>query len=243
LGPGICVCVSVTCDLIGVGVDYVVQPLFNNFLTPQMHHGVTSTVVGNRFAVIAGLVDDPLVIVDIRPEGGITRRIPGAHKRSFAAVLAIDERLAWIIGGVDDNDVPLDLIEVVDLAFNTVSALPFALERPVARPKATFLDNAVVVVDDDDDLPQIITKDGRAILSPLIHPRAGAVAIGVGDAVVVIGGEDDKGVSRHVERIELVDLQVLPALSLPSCTVSALPDDGVIAGNTRNSVDTFRTAR
>lgn len=243
LRPGICVCVTGTCDLIGVGVDYVVQPLFKDFLTPQMHQGVTSTVVGNRFAVIAGLIDDPLVTVDIRAEGESTRRIPGAHKRSFAAVLAIDERLAWIIGGVDDNDVPLDLIEVVDLAFNTVSALPFALERPVARPKATLLDDAVVVVDDGDDLPQIITQDGRAILSPLIHPRAGAVAVGVADAVVVIGGEDDKGVSRLVERIEFVSPRGPPPLPLPPCTVSPLPDDGVIAGNTLNSLDTFRTDR
>lgn len=237
---GLCVCSGDACP--SLSTRYTVQRLADHDLSTQMGPGVSAAVVGDRFAVVSGLADNPLVTVDVRPEGGLIRFIDNAQRRRFAAVLPIDERRAWIIGGVDDADSATDLIEEVDLAFNTVTVLPFSLGRAVARPQAVVLDGAVVVID-DTDLPQIVGLDGTRLASPLIHPRAGAVAVAVADAVVVIGGEDDKGISRLVERVELVARRAPPPLPLPSCTVRPLPDDGVIAGNTRNSVDTFRTDR
>ncbi len=243
---GICVCAGDACS--PFTTRYSVQPLVTDPLTAQMREGVSGAVVGDRFTVVSGLTDNPLVTVDVRPEGGIIRLIDNAQRRQFAAVLPIDERRAWIIGGVDDSGVPLDAIEEVDLAFNTVSLLAFRLARPVARPQAALLGDAVVVVD-GSDTPQIIKPDPRnaaefvSVLSPLIQARSGAVTVGLADAVIVIGGEDDKGISRLVERVELVARRAPPPLPLPVCTVSPLPDDGVIAGNTRNSVDTFRTDR
>ena len=237
---GICVCTGDGCT--SFPTRYTVQPLVGDLLSLQMREGVTAAVVGNRFAVVTGLTDDPLITVDVRPDGGIVRRIENAQRRRFAAVLPLDERVAWIIGGVDDNDVSLDVIEEIDMAFNTVKLLPFRLERPAARPKAALLDDAVLVVD-GTDAPQIVRRNGTRVLSPLIGARSGAVTVGVDDAVVVIGGEDDKGVSRLVERIELVPRNAPQPSALPPCAVTPLPDDGVIIGNTRNSVDTFRTAR
>lgn len=238
--PGVCVCAGNACG--SFTTRYTVESLVTDPLTAQMREGVSGAVVGDRFAVVSGLAEDSLVTVDVRPEGGIIRLIDTAQRRQFAAVVPVDERLAWIIGGVDDEGVPLDLIEEVDLAFNTVRAMPFRLGRGVARPRAARLDDAVVVID-DSDLPQLVGLDGTPLTSPLIQARAGAVVVAVADAVVIIGGEDDKGISRLVERVELVSRRAPPPLPLPVCTVSPLPDDGVIAGNTRNSVDTFRTDR
>jgi hypothetical protein len=228
---GVCVCTAADCaDRDWARIDRIDLPTVG----PQTRAGVFG-----ESALVVGAVDDaPFIVVVLRGQPAV-RRFAGT-KRDHAAVVALDARRFWVLGGVDEDGEPTDLIEEFDIAFGRAEALPFRLPRPMGRPDAARLGDGVVVFDDSDE-PVLLNLNGERMPVPLIPPGDGAVvtAAASGTEVYLLGG---KG-GRSALALEVVDKDLALGPPPPLCTQLLLPEDGVLVGDTRNSIDTFRSER
>ncbi len=236
-GDGLCVCLADSCD--------AERSLSRSNITDgrlRYADGAALAMVGGRTALVAGLAELPLGIVDFRSDTVVVDDL-GQAPRHFAAIVAIDGRRAWVLGGEDAEGKALASIVEVDLALGEATLLTdVVLPRPVARPRAARLGDAIVVVDDGDE-PVVIDLEGRPRQAPLVPARRGSRVVVDGERLVLIGGADGEAPTRTVQALELVPRRAPDALPPTPCPATPLPEDGVIAGDTAIEDDSFQTSR
>jgi hypothetical protein len=234
-GGGRCVCVTSDCD----APRALVRELVSGVL--RYEDGVAMVHVGDDLALVAGLPDLPLALVNFANDA-IVQPIEASLQR-FAALVPIDGRRTWVVGGEDVDGAAVDWIVEVDVGAGTATRRSFSLPRPVARPRAGLLGDHVAVVD-DSDLPIVIDLAGVSRPTPIIPARTDSRLISFGDHVVILGGEDDDGSpTSTAQALELVSRRAGPPPVEPLCLATPVPDDGVISGNTLLADDSFQTSR
>jgi len=236
-GDGTCVCLIGDCDA---------ERSLRRQLIPDGRliyaDGAALQMVGGRIALVAGLEELALGIIDFRSDNVVVNDL-GQPPRRFAAIIPIDGRRAWIVGGEDAEGKALASVVEVDFALGSATPLPdVVLPRPVARPRGALVGDAIIIVDDTDE-PVIIDLEGRARQSPLLPARRGSRLIADDNRIILIGGADEEAPTRTVQALELVPRRAPPAPEPTPCVATTLPEDGVIAGNTAIEDDSFQTAR
>lgn len=236
-GGGTCVCLAGDCDF-----ARSINPEIIGDGRLRFADGAALQMMGGLLALVAGLDELPLGIIDFRGDTVVVNDL-GATPRRFAAIVSIDDRRAWVLGGEDADGKALASIVEVDLALGTAILLEgMTLSRPVARPRAGRLADAIVVVDDSDE-PIVFGLDGRPRPAPLLPKRRGSRLIVEDERIVLIGGADEEGPTRTVQALELVPRRAPDALPPTPCPATPLPENGVITGDTAIEDDSFQTTR
>jgi hypothetical protein len=199
-GDGRCVCVSNNCDapraLVREDID----------TTLRYEEGLAMIQMGGDVALLAGLSDLPLALVDFGSDA-IIRPIDATLQR-FAAVVAIDGRRVWVVGGEDSDGAAVDWIVEVDVALGTAARLAFSLPQPIARPRAGLLDDRIIIVD-DTDVPFTLGLDGSITSAPVIPARRNSRLVTFEDRIVLLGGGSRR--SEHGSEHDADDTGVPPA--------------------------------
>lgn len=241
-GGGTCVCLAETCDFErSISRTPIGDPRL------RFAAGATLQVMGGQLGLVTGLDELPVGIIDFRSDVVVVNDLGGTLRR-FAAIVAIDDRRAWVLGGEDlDGNALADIVEV-DMAVGAATLLNgISLPRPVARPRAGRLADAVVIIDDSDE-PIVVDLDGGPRPAPHVPARVGSRLVVVVDGddaerIVLVGGDDGEGPTRTVQALELVPRRAPPPPPPTDCPATPLAEDGVIAGNTAIEDDSFQTTR
>lgn len=232
---GRCVCVSSICDAPRAFVREDVDAIL------RYDEGLAVIQMGGDVALLAGLPDLPLALVDFGSDAVI--RPLDATLQRFAALVAIDDRRVWMIGGEDGNGAAVDWIVEVDVALGTVARRQFLLPQPIARPRAGLLDGRIVIVD-DTDVPVVLGLDGATRPAPIVPARRDSRLVAFQDRLVLLGGTDvDGAASNTVQTLELVSRRAPPPPPPTPCLATPLPPDGAISGNTLLDDNSFETTR
>ncbi|MDP2343214.1 MAG: hypothetical protein Q8O67_19810 [Deltaproteobacteria bacterium] len=172
----------------------------------------------------------------------------GGIARQGAALLDLgDDRRVLALGGVDENGLPLDLIERYDAAVDDVAVIEDRLPVPMARPRAVLaFDGRILVAGDDDDVVWLMRGAEIVPLGlPSVRGEMNLVSLPDGGAAIV-GGVDATGAPMadvfFLDRLRQRQ-EPEPLISRCEDAIEIVFDAGVagIDGSTIGRVDRFRS--